>query len=159
MAQSKPTFERDPETGEIREFRPVAVKREELEAESIEADKAVAAADLAVKAQSDAREGLAAQLDEATENLNKLLTEQEAKREAAAFRKAKLVAYDEVSAANPAPVNETSSPVIEDAPAAPVPGQPSAEEVAESLDLEADPAEPVAESEEVILPVRRRAAV
>lgn len=155
----QPLFQRDPATGEISEYRPVAVKREDLEADLTEATKAADAADQLVSDLDTQHEELTNELKAVSEARDNALVDQEAKREAAAFRQAKLVAYDSVPPVDPASVNATPSATPETATTGAVAGQPTPEDVAESLDLEPDTDEPLTPSEEVILPVRRRAAV
>lgn len=151
---------RNPQTGLVEEYQPVPVVREDLVQELEKYTGAAKQLDDTVKATEKARVDLENQLEKVDEQLKTLYADQEGAHEAVAFRAAKLKAYDAVPAVDPNAVDGKPSGLAEDdAEPAPVAGQPSAQDVAASLELEDDPDEPAEQAEDVEVPIRRRATV
>lgn len=162
-----PKFYRDKE-GNLLELQPAkAPSREQLAKELADAEAAVKVVDRAVLDHEKERKELEDRLDEIDKALKLEYVEQEKRLETYAFRKNRLAAYDSVPPADRPADNGAESEVAEDDEPEPTRGQPSTEDVADSLNLPADPDVPQEAAEDSLTPfpepqevvVRRRSRV
>lgn len=154
----QPVFRKNADTGEIEEYKPVKADRAVLQKDLDTAEKRARECAGNVQHLETERDKLTEQLGKVNDALTPAYDAEEAANEDVAFRRARLTAFDEAATNGP------------DAPAgAPLPNAEALDEagpderdpepgMAEGDEPEADPDEPAEPSEEVSVPIRRRAS-
>lgn len=167
----QPQMRWDEATGSVVELAPVVVSRESYQAELDAAQIDLNNSDGEVRGLEEHKVTLETELKTTTENLDGALVRQEDARLKVAFQEARVSAYDEVVRlrGNVVDAGQSNENVPADSnvePEGTVAGQPTPEDVAETLELLADESsdteeddEEAVESEEVIVPTRIRAKI
>lgn len=156
-----PDMRLDPATGEVVEYQPVKVDRKVLQSELAEAQTSADTTDTVVNELERQHAEAVNRVTELEETLKPAYQEQEAAHELLIFRQTKCDLYDAVKPTDPSAVDETPSGVGEAVDGGGSEGTEPTQDVADSDgsdEAATDESDATAPSEEVEVPVRRRAA-